>query len=85
MAERRVELEYVFDRLGELQRAQAYQLLVPQRRRIIEKGPEDENRGDLCEGVLGQAEGGTNNRQSDGGPAGVRQGARAIGSGGMGF
>jgi site-specific DNA recombinase len=34
MADRRVELDYVFDRLGEAQLVQAYRMLVPERRRV---------------------------------------------------
>ena len=41
MGDRRVELEYVFDRLGDLQLSQAYRLLVPEQQKLTSKENED--------------------------------------------
>lgn len=72
VADRKIELDYVFDRLGDHQLIQAYRLLVPERRKLIERGQGDEDSGDLCKGIFGQTEERSNDRQSDGGAEGVR-------------
>jgi site-specific DNA recombinase len=67
-----VRLEYAFDRLLPTKLQQVYELLVPDRIRMVgersgltEGG--DGHRGDLRAGVLGQAEGGEHHRQPDSG------------------
>lgn len=80
VADRRVELNYVFDRLGELQLIQAYHLLVPERRKIIAKGEDDEHSSDLRTGFVGPAEERSNDCQPDGGAEGVRELLRIRGS-----
>lgn len=80
MTDRRVELNYVFDRLGELQLIQAYHLLVPERRKTIAKGEDDEDSSDLRKGFFGQAEERSNDCQPDGGAEGVRELLRIRGS-----
>lgn len=80
MADRRVELNYVFDRLGELQLIQAYHLLVPERRKLIDRGPGNEDSSDLRKGFFGQAEERSNDCQPDGGAEGVRELLRIRGS-----
>lgn len=48
MEDRRIELDYVFDRLGEAQLVQVYRLLVPERRRLTgREGDSDDDSGDL--------------------------------------
>lgn len=73
MADRRVELDYVFDRLGTLQLIQAYRLLVPERRKLIDKGQDNEDGSDLRQGLFGQAKERSNDCQPDGGAEGVRK------------
>lgn len=85
VADRKVELDYVFDRLGDLQLIQAYYLLVPERRKLIEKRQGDEDSSDLRESLLGQAEEQSNDRQPDSGAQGVRRVLRARGSSGVDF
>lgn len=80
VADRQVELDYVFDRLGGLQLIQAYHLLVPERRKLIDKGQCDEDCGDLRKSFFGQAEERSNDSQSDGGVEGVRSLLRIRGS-----
>jgi hypothetical protein len=80
VADRKIELDYVFDRLGDHQLIQAYHLLVPERRKLIERGQSDENGGDLCEGIFGQAEERSNDRQPDGSAEGIRSLLRIRGS-----
>ena len=83
MAERRnkrdVCLEYTFDRLLVAKLEQVYRTLVPDRVRVIGEpapaqaggskliGAGDEDGGDLCPGILGQAEGGEHHCQPNGG------------------
>ena len=76
--DREVRLDYAFDRLlaGKLQ--QVYEILVPDRVRIIGSrsalnGDVDEDRGDLRQGVLGQAEGREHHCEPDGGIGGIRR------------
>jgi len=60
VADRQVDLEFVFDRLGDAQLIQAYRLLVPERRNLnTEAKRDDTTGGDLLEGFLRTAEGGT--------------------------
>ena len=74
MDDRRVELDYVFDRLGEAQRVEVYRLLVPpRRRRTREGGQHDEHGGDLRTGVFGPPERGADHRESDCGVADARE------------
>jgi hypothetical protein len=77
VADRKIELDYVFDRLGDLQLIQAYHLLVPERRKLIERGQGDDDSGDLRKGLFGQTEERSNDRQPDGGVEGVRSLLRA--------
>ena len=80
VADRKIELDYVFDRLGDRQLIQAYHLLVPEQRKLIERGQGDEDRGDLRKGIFGQTEERSNDRQSDGSAEGVRGLLRIRGS-----
>ena len=62
MSERVVETEFVFDRLQAAELSAAYRILVPERpSRSVRAGQEasraDEQRSDLCPGLLGPAEG----------------------------
>jgi hypothetical protein len=57
VAEHQVELDYVFDRLGDFNLAQAYRLLVPENQRMRERSRSNESRSDLREGVIRKAEG----------------------------
>ena len=92
MAERRsqrdVHLEYTFDRLLVAKLEQVYQILVPDRVRVVGKpapaqaggskliGVGDEDSGNIRAGLLGQAEGGEHHRQPNGGADRVRRRAR---------
>ena len=80
VADRKIEFDYVFDRLGDHQLIQAYHLLVPERRKLIERGQGDEDSGDLRQSIFGQAEERSNDRQPDGGTEGVRRLLRIRGS-----
>ncbi len=84
MSGRVVETEFVFDRLQAADLSAAYRILVPERpARAVRSGQEvscaDEQRSDLRPGVLGPAEGTTNDRVADRVAAQPR---RAAGSGG---
>jgi hypothetical protein len=62
VSERVVETEFVFDRLQAAELSAAYRILVPERpSRSVRAGQEasraDEQRSDLCPGLLGSAEG----------------------------
>jgi DNA invertase Pin-like site-specific DNA recombinase len=62
VSEREVETEFVFDRLQAAELSAAYRILVPERpSRSVRAGQEasraDEQRSDLCPGLLGPAEG----------------------------
>ena len=81
MAERRsqrdVHLEYSFDRLLIAKLEQVYQILVPDRVRVVGNGSKligagDEDGGDLRPGILGQAEGGEHHCQPNGGAGRIR-------------
>lgn len=80
VADRKIELDYAFDRLGDLQLIQAYHLLVPERRKLIEKRQDDEDSGDLRKSLFGQAEERSNDCQPDSGAEGVRSLLRIRGS-----
>jgi hypothetical protein len=89
MAERRsqpdVRLEYAFDRLLVAKLEQVYQILVPDRVRVVGDGSKligagAEDGGNLRPGILGQAEGGEHHRQPNGGADRVRRRARLRGS-----
>src|SRR5665811_1976360 len=78
-----VETEFVFDRLQAAELSAAYYILVPERpARSVRAGQEasrtDEQRSDLCPGLLGPAEGAGDDRVPDRGAARAR---RAPGSG----
>jgi hypothetical protein len=94
MAERRsqpdVRLEYAFDRLLVAKLEQVYQILVPDRVRVVGNGSKligvgDEDSGNLRPGILGQAEGGEHHCQPNGGADRVRRRARLRCSHGMGI
>jgi hypothetical protein len=73
MEDRRIELDYVFDRLGEAQLVQVYRLLVPERRRLTgREGDSDDDSGDLRAGFVGPAKRGTDHSQPDLGASGSR-------------
>ena len=76
MEDRRVEHDYVFDRLGDERLIQAYQVLVSQRRRTVRPtqprdsvdskgGVSSEDRRNLRSGLVGPAERGADDHQSD--------------------
>ena len=67
-----VRLEYAFDRLLVAKLEQVYQILVPDRVRVVGKGSKligvgDEDSGNLRPGILGQAEGEEHHCQPNGG------------------
>ena len=73
---REVRLDYTFDRLLSTKLQQAYEILVPDRVRVISNcsalnGERNENRGDLREGIVGQAEGREDHREPNRGLDGV--------------
>ena len=56
MADRRVEIDYVFDRLGESHLVQAFRVLVPERRKRTEGVQDDDDHGgNLRASLLGIA------------------------------
>src|SRR5208282_2210168 len=82
-----VHLHYAFDRLRESKLAQAYDILVPGRERLVGarvKESAHEDGGDLRKGVLGTATRGEHDREPNGGADRVREGPRVGGSEGMG-
>jgi len=58
--DRKVRLDYAFDRLLATKLQQAYEILVPDQVRVVRdsglNGDGDEERGDLRKGILGQTE-----------------------------
>jgi hypothetical protein len=89
-SQRDVRLEYTFDRLLVAKLEQVYQILVPDRVRIVGDrskliGAGDEDGGNLRPGILGQAEGGEHHCQPNGGADHVRDRAGLRCSGGMGL
>src|SRR6266446_3861674 len=82
-----VHLDYAFDRLRESKLAQAYNILVPGRERLVgaritENAHEDG--GDLCTGVVGAATRGEHDREPDGGADRVCEDSRVGSSEAMG-
>ena len=81
---RSVQLEFAFDRLRAAKLEQAYDILVPDRVRIVggvkmtEKSNED--RGDLRSCIVGQTKGREHDRQPDGGADRVRRRAGVRGA-----
>jgi hypothetical protein len=73
---RAIHLEFAFDRLRAVKLERAYDILVPDRVRIIGSakvmGAGDEDRGDLRSCIFGQTMGGEHDRQPDGGTGRVR-------------
>src|SRR5262245_20212743 len=86
---RALHLEYEFDRLLASKLELAYDILVPDRVRIIGSakvtGARDEERGDLRSCVIGQTAGGEHDRQPDGGAGDVRPRAKIRRTAAMGF
>lgn len=85
-----IRFEYTFDRLLATKLEQAYEILNPDQVRILRTGADvmrvgDEGRCNLRPGIVGQAEGGAHDRQSDGGAESLRPGAAVRRAGGMGF
>ena len=73
---REVRLDYAFDRLLATKLQQVYEILVSDRVRIVcncsvLNGETNEIRGNLREGIVGQAEGREDHRESDRGADGV--------------
>src|SRR5215831_11233926 len=68
---RTVRLGFAFDRLRAAKLELAYDILVPDRVRIVRgtkvTGAGDEDGSDLCTRIVGQAKGGGHDRQPDGG------------------
>ncbi|MGA8156518.1 MAG: hypothetical protein WB822_09985 [Rhodoplanes sp.] len=72
---RALHLEYEFDRLLATKLELAYDILVPDRVRIVGsakvRGAGDEERSDLRSCVVGQTAGGEHDRQPDGSAGGI--------------
>src|SRR5262245_34004360 len=73
---REVRLDYAFDRLLATKLQQVYEILVPDQVRVIRNcsalnGEANENRGDLRQGIVGQAERREDYSESDGSVGGV--------------
>src|SRR5450759_3020904 len=82
-----VRLDYAFDRLRESKLAQAYDILVPARERLVGARVREsmhEDGSDLRAGVLGATTRGTHDREPDGGANRVREEPRVGGSEGEG-
>ena len=74
--DREVRLDYAFDRLLATKLQQVYEILVPDRVRVVSNssalnGEPNEDRGDLRQGIVGQAEGREDYCEPDGGVEGV--------------
>src|SRR6266851_2976547 len=85
--ELQIHVDYAFDRLRESKLAQAYDILVPGRERLVGarvKESAHEDGGDLRKGVLGTATRGEHDREPNGGADRVREVPRVGGSEGMG-
>ncbi len=87
---REVRLDYTFDRMFTAKLQQAYEVLAPDRVRLVglaaigaRQG--DEDRSDLRPGVVGSAEGGQHDCQPDGGAESVRSERRLQRAGGSDF
>ena len=96
IAARVLRLEYRFDRLSADKLAQAYQLLVPDRRRAIAETSaesfrphseinDEQTRGDLCSSVFRSAEREPHDCEPDGGSDRARRSERLYRAGGMGL
>ena len=85
---RAVALEFAFDRLLTAKLKLVYDILVPDRVRILCSskltGGRDEGSGDLRACILGQTKGGEHDCQPDGGTGRVRQRAAARSAAGVG-
>src|SRR5271167_40941 len=82
-----VQLDYAFDRLRESKRAQAYDILVPGRERLVGARIREsmhEDGGDLRTSILGSAARRTHDCEPDGGADRVREESRVGGSEGVG-
>jgi site-specific DNA recombinase len=86
---RTLHLEYEFDRLLASKLELAYDILVPDRVRIIGSakmtGASDEERSDLRSCVIGQTAGGEHDRQPDGGTGDICPRVTVRRTAGMGF
>jgi hypothetical protein len=86
---RAIHLEFAFDRLLAAKLEQAYDILVPDRVRLVGStkltGAGDEDGSDLCSCIVGQAKGGEHDRQPDGSAGRVRSRTTIRGAAGMGF
>ncbi len=73
MARKRLEIQmlYSHDRLGNEKISQIYRMLVPEKIWRNGVGDTHEDSGTLRTGILGEAKGGTDDREPDGGPQGV--------------
>src|SRR4029077_1305314 len=82
-----VHLDYAFDRLRDSKLAQAYDILVPERERVVGariKETEHEDSSDLRAGVVRAATRGTHHCQPNGSADRVREEPRFGGAEGMG-
>ncbi len=81
MTQRVVEAQFVFDRHAATDLSVAYAILVPQRRARIDRAeegrPRNDQCGNLCQGVVGPAEKGRDDRLADRGAARARRAAGA--------
>src|SRR5437867_1080153 len=77
VADRLVESEFLFDRLGPSALAQAYRVLIPERRRTNEGGASHGSSSHLRQGVVGTPARGGDDRLADGGASGPRRAAGA--------
>src|SRR5713226_9222177 len=82
---RQVETEAVFDRLGQAWLMQAYRILVPEHRRVTEKGADHDPGSAVRPGVLGAPEGGPDHRLPDGRAEGACGRLGASGACGVGL
>jgi hypothetical protein len=86
---RAVHIEFAFDRLLAAKLELAYDILVPDRVRIVGSvkvtGAGNEDRGDLRSCIVGQTKAGEHDRQPDGGAGRVRPRAAVRGAAGMGL
>src|ERR1700678_4807984 len=85
-----VQLDYAFDRLLGSKLQQVYERLVPNQVRIAGQGSkmmegDNADRGNLCAGVVGQAAGGEDDWEPDGGADRICAEPRIPGAGGMGL
>src|SRR5687767_12369664 len=85
---RAIHVEFAFDRLLAAKLERAYDILVPDRVRLVGSakviGGGDEGRGDLRSCIVGQTKGRENHRQPNGGAGCVRLRATVRSTAGMG-